>query len=151
MSATYNWHYTDDGLPVERGTLFDPRSFGSVRPVGYESAGIYVQGVPDCPRGSCTSRPPIMSGDAYSPMAVFESDNTVPDDITGSRTVFVTATWSSDDGVPSWTGSFGIFPIGTWVNSSPAAPIPEPSTWALFSVSLAALAFMRGRRRIAKD
>jgi hypothetical protein len=154
MAATWGWHYTDDGLPLERGgTLLitgSGPSAGGARPALYESAGIYAQALPICGRGGCSPRPPNMSGDLGF-LAVFESDNSMPDDITGSRTLTVTATWSENE-VFDWTGQFGFFqppgyPYFT-VNSAP--PIPEPSTWALFGVSLAALAFVR-RRRMPRD
>jgi hypothetical protein len=153
MAATWDWHYTDDGLPVDRGTLLvtgSGPSAGGGRPALYESAGIYAQALPICGRGGCSPRPPNMSGDLGF-LAVFESDNSTPDDITGSRTLTVTATWS-DNEVFGWSGQFGFFqppgyPYFT-VNSAP--PIPEPSTWALLGVALAALAVER-RRRMRKD
>lgn len=143
MTATWNWHYTDDGLPIV-GSLMDPASglFGGSRPTFNESAGIYAQTLPACGRGACTTRPPTLSGD-LGLLAVFESNNNVPDDITGSRTLTVTASWAADDPL-GWTGQFGFFQPGypyITVNS-----VPEPSTWALFGVSLAALALVRRRR-----
>lgn len=144
MSATWNWHYTDDGLPVDRGMLLttgSSPSAGGGRPAFYESAGIYVQAIPTCGRAGCTPLAANVSGD-IGLLAVFESDNSVPDDITGSRTLTVTADFPSTfSGAES--AQFGFFTNGVFVNS---APIPEPSTWALFGVSLAAMGFVKGRR-----
>ena len=89
-------------------------------------------------RGACPTRPPNVGGD-LGVVAVFESDNSLPDDITGSRTLTVTASWS-DQEFGNWSGQVGFFPVATFVNA-----VPEPSTWALLGGSLAALAFVRRR------
>jgi PEP-CTERM motif len=146
MTATWNWHYTDDGLPVDSGVLIltnGPLAGGTITPT-HESAGIYVQAIPTCGRAGCTPLAANVTGDTGL-MAVFESNNNVPDDVSGSRTLTITAALPE-----TFTGGesaqFGFFTNGVFVNSAPA--VPEPSTWALFGVSLAALTLVRRRRML---
>jgi hypothetical protein len=73
---------------------------------------------------------------------VFVSDNNVPDDITGSRTLTINAAWPGDSPF-AWSGEFGLAPPLVFVTS-----VPEPSTWALFAVSLSALVIARRRRAV---
>lgn len=142
MTATWNWHYTDDGLPMNGGALMDYRSgFGGIRLVNHESAGIYVQSLPACGRAGCTPFASRVVGPGLT--AVFESDNDAPEDVTGSRTLTITATWPATFGGPG-VGTLGFFNPGVFVNSVPA--IPEPSTWAMFATLLATLACIRRRR-----
>lgn len=145
ISATVDYHYTDDGLPVAGAVLIDLTTGGFV-PVTHESAGLYYFTQPACGRGGCTPQiPPALELSGATPLgAVFVSNNDVPDDITGSRTLSLTA--SLPAGTPySWGGELAFaIPSATVVNS-----VPEPSTWALFGVSLATLAFVR-RQRMAK-
>ncbi len=145
VSSTWSWHYIDDGLPVDRAFLPGPSV--SMRPVSHESAGLYVETLPTCLRGSPCIVPNLSGSRGFFP--VFESNNSVPEDITGSRTISVTATWPAtiQPADYTWAGQVGFFHPGypyTTVNSAP--PIPEPSTWVLLGVPLAALVLFRRRR-----
>ena len=137
MAVTYDYHYTDDGLPIN-GWLIQP-STGGLRPVSFESAGLYVNSYPACGRGPCTPLAPALSGNVGL-VPAFEFDNSVADDISGSRTLNLTASWSEQDGT-AWTGSFGYMEAGAFVNS-----VPEPAMWALMALPLAAGMLVLRRR-----
>lgn len=151
--ADIHYTYRDDGLPVDpRRAQFqnDASGLGNTV-VDHEAGAIYVsssfcQNRYNCSGGIDTS------GTPFAPF--FLGSNEVPDDLTGTWSVFATSIRSSDNQTPDFArlniGAFGRYfsadGTGGLVNAI-AAPVPEPSTYALFMAGLALLGAIRWRAR----
>ena len=126
LRATLAYHYTDDGLMLPSPRQFQINSLGSNSVVTFnEAAGLYVNSNL-CDGRFCALPPHVRAeGTHFTPLILGLNDK--PDDITGSRTLTLSASWSADfpDGY-NFSGQVGYFRNGTFVNS-----VPEPATWAL--------------------
>jgi hypothetical protein len=141
LSLTVDFHYTDDGLPLERPFAFqlDPNGLNML-PVPYEAAVLYPQSN-NC-SGSRYCRPPphlVLGGTGFAPLVLGLNDE--PDDIRASWDLSVTIGAAAGQPLGATADLFlGFTPVTV------SAPIPEPATVALLGSGLAALAWRRRRR-----
>jgi PEP-CTERM motif len=132
LYATLTYHYTDDGLPLGRRDELQTDWSGLRHVVtDYEAAAINVSG------SGCASREcnPYATGVGYQVIVLGLNDH--PDDLTGSVRLFT--------GIED-----GFFSTTLFLSADTqilAAPIPEPSSWALMLLGLAMLPFAAGSLR----
>jgi PEP-CTERM motif len=144
LRGTLNYHYTDDGLPLPVRQAIQVYASGfNMIPLTYEAGALYFASNDCSDSRYCSIRPGVnISGTRFTPSLVL-GVNDQPDDISGSKDLFITV------GVPQDT------PLGyastLFVSFRPmlfAAPVPEPATVALMSCGLLALGAMARRRRV---
>jgi hypothetical protein len=153
IRADIHYTYHDDGLPVDptRSQFQNDASGLGATVVDHEAGVIYVSSSFCQNRYNC-SGPIDTSGTPFAPF--FLGSNDVPDDLTGTWSVFATSSRSSDNQTPDFArlsiGAFGRYfsadGTGGLVNAI-AAPVPEPSAYALFTAGLALLGALRWRAR----
>jgi PEP-CTERM motif len=132
LYATLTYHYTDDGLPLDRRGEFQTDWSGLRHVVtDHEAAAINVSG------SGCASREcnPYATGVGYQVIVLGLNEH--PDDLTGSVRLFT--------GIED-----GFFSTTLFLSADTqilAAPIPEPSSWALMLLGLSLLPFAAGSLR----
>jgi PEP-CTERM motif len=151
IRADVHYTYHDDGLPVDpRMAQFQNDAFGlSNTAVDHEAGAIYVVSSYCQNRYDCAG-PIDTSGTPFAPF--FLGNNDVPDDLTGTWSVFATSSRSSDSPFPAFAtltiGAFGRYFSGDGTSglvNAIAAPVPEPGTYALFMAGLGLLGAVRRR------
>lgn len=164
MVATIDYAYADDGLPLDRPQGITIQPHGGVRTVFYEAGALYVvtsrcSAGPICETGRGWEQY-TGAGNFYPP--VFISDNEIADSLSGTLTVTTGALNNANE--------YGLFLPRTWspnihvsLNSlstlvfsgvEPTTPIPEPGTFVLMLLGLAALAssaVLRCSRRVPQS
>ena len=153
IRADIHYAYHDDGLPVDpRVAQFQNDTSGVGNTVvDHEAGAIYVASS-FCQNRYCSAGGIETSGTPFAPFLL--GNNDVPDDLTGTWSVFATSNRPSDNQTPDFArlniGAFGRYfsadGTGGLVNAI-AAPVPEPSTYALFMAGLALLGAVRCRAR----
>jgi PEP-CTERM motif len=152
IRADIHYTYHDDGLPLDPRMQFqnDASGLGNTV-VDHEAGAIYVTGI-FCPFRTSCSGGVVTTGTPFAPFLL--GNNDVPDDLTGTWSVFGTSSRPSDAQTPDIArfdiGAFGRYfsadRTGGLVNAI-AAPVPEPSAHALFMAGLALLGALRWRAR----
>ena len=156
IGADIHYTYHDDGLPVDPFLLQfqnNASAVGGNTLVDHEAGAIYVNSS-SCQNQYCSGGGIDTSGTTFAPF--FLGNNDVPDDLTGTWSVFATSSRPSDNQTPDFArlsiGAFGLFVSAEdggrrgLVNAT-AAPVPEPSAYALFMAGLALLGAARWRAR----
>lgn len=139
------YHYTDDGLLLPSPARIQTNELGGGVIATHESGVLYANVLPTCARSGCGIIPDITTNSPrFGP--VFLSNNDAPEDVTGTATLSLTAVWPSNFAPITWSGPVGFFVVTGPVNSVTA--IPEPATWVLMAVPLAALMLVRRRRAV---
>jgi hypothetical protein len=161
VTATLNYTYHDDGLPlvavgsdglpvvgsdglpVVRPYAFQSTSSGGVLLVFNEAAGINLVSNA-CTRFNC--QPPGYTYSFDGPFLLTFGVNDQPDDLTGQVTFTATAGIGDFPGADTRTAFIAI--ANTAVYSS-VSPVPEPSTYGLMLAGLLGWAGMAKRRGLA--
>jgi hypothetical protein len=146
LSATLNYHYTDDGLALPTPMQFQVNSLGMNGVVTFhEAAALYVNSNL-CDSRYCSLPPHVRAeGTPFAPLILGLNDH--PDDLSGSRSMYIEMTSLGDLPLPmSYSTTLFLYPFSI-VFAPPAAPVPEPATVGLFSACLIALGWRLRRRR----
>ena len=150
MTATINYSYEDDGLPLGDSHPFfqtDHYGIGGVEP-RFEAGAIYTL----TNSSHCYTRYSTLCGNlpgdeyfgesGYPP--IFLSNNDVADDVSGELSATTGVRWNPPSAFYGqgyyWTPTLY---VSTWTM---VASIPEPSTWALMLVPLLGLGLLGVRR-----
>ncbi len=136
VTATLNYTYSDDGLPLDRPTAIGP---GTFVPIDHEAGVIFLN-------GRCDSRACL---GAYTtsydgPSRLIFGNNTTPDQLSGQFTYTSSVTALATNTIPINGSAFlMVAQVDTY---SGVAPIPEPSTYALLLAGLAGMGLFVRRR-----
>lgn len=143
VTATFNYSYRDDGLTLPSPVSFQANARGTqLVTVSNEAAAIYFFSSTCTTFETCldiTSR----ERTSTNPIFLVLGNNATPDALSGS---FVyTATVRA---IPPFGGEVNPFlSVGVTQIAGVAAPIPEPSAWALMLAGLCGATWVARRRR----
>lgn len=146
LRATLAYHYTDDGLMLPSPRQFQINSLGSNSVVTFnEAAGLYVNSNL-CDGRFCALPPHVRAeGTHFTPLILGLNDQ--PDDITGSRELYVQVSSLADLPFPMGYSTTLFLNAFSVVYSAPAPPVPEPATVSLMAAGLLVLGHLARRRR----
>ncbi len=145
LRATLHYHYIDDGLPLPTPMQFQVNSLGTNGIMTFnEAAGLYVNSNL-CDSRYCTLPPHVRAeGTQFPPLILGLNDH--PDDLTGSRNMYVQVSSLADLPFPmSYSTTLFLNPFSI-VFAAPTPPVPEPATVSLMAAGLLALGWFVRRR-----
>ncbi len=144
LTATLNYAYHDDGLPLAERGYFQLDPYGLTGQLVDHEAGGLTFVTNGCSGFRLCPQPPHYIDSSNLPFKIVFGDNDQPDDLSGQSVFTVTAGIASDwfGGAPR-TAFIRVANVTTY---SGVAPVPEPGTYALMLAGLALMGVAAQRR-----